>query len=124
MFVENGLIALYNLTKFMWWCEMNRIKDYRVAAGMKQSDLAEALCTKQTTVSGWEIGRREPDFDALFKMADLFGCTVDELLGREKAPTVETDGERRLLDISRLNPENQDRLEDYMSLLLTAQDKN
>lgn len=89
---------------------------------MKQSELAEALCTKQTTVSGWEVGRREPDFDTLMKMADLFNCSVDELIGREKAPTVENDGERKVIDISKLNNANQDRVEDYISLLLATQD--
>lgn len=102
---------------------MNRIKEYRVAAGLKQSELAKALCTKQATVSGWEVGRREPDFEMLMKMADLFNCTIDDLLGREKTPTVDTDGERTMLDITALSPENRDRLEDYLHLLVESQNK-
>lgn len=102
---------------------MNRIKEIRISCGIKQGDVAQMFNVAQATVSGWETGNREPDFETLLKMADLFGCTVDELLGREKAPTVKTDGERTLLDITQLSPANRDRLEDYMSLLLDSQNK-
>ena len=102
---------------------MNRIKEFRVAAGMKQSELAELTHAKQSTVSGWESGRREPDFETLSIMASTFGCTIDDLLGYEKTPTVEQNGERSMLDITALSPENRDRLEDYLHLLLDSQNK-
>lgn len=102
---------------------MNRIKEIRLACGIKQADVAQLFNVAQATVSGWESGSREPDFDTLIKMADLFSCSVDELIGRENAPTVEADGERKVIDISKLNPANQDRVEDYISLLLATQDK-
>lgn len=102
---------------------MNRIKEIRIACGIKQADVAQAFNVAQATVSGWESGSREPDFDTLLKMADLFNCTIDELLGREKTPTVKNDGERTMLDITALSPENRDRLEDYLHLLLDSQNK-
>ncbi len=102
---------------------MNRIKEIRLANNMKQSDLAKALNVTQAAVSAWEVGRREPDFEALRRMSEVFDCSIDELLGNEKAPTVMTDGERSVLDISALSPENRDRLEDYLHLLLDSQNK-
>lgn len=102
---------------------MNRIKEIRLSHEMKQSDLAKKLNITQAAVSAWEVGRREPDFDSLRKMSEIFGCTIDELLGNKKAPAVEQNGERSVLDITDLSPENRDRLEDYLHLLLDSQNK-
>ena len=100
---------------------MNNIKEIRLANSMKQSELAKALNVTQAAVSAWELGRREPDFDALRKMSEIFSCSIDDLLGNEKAPTVENDGERSVLDVSALSPENRTKLEDYLRLLLMSQ---
>ena len=45
-----------------------------------------------------------------------------ELLDK-KTPTIEQDGERSVLDVSSLSPENRDKLEEYMRLLLMSQDR-
>lgn len=100
---------------------MNNIKKYRFAANMKQSELAKELNVGQATVSNWETGYTEPDFESLRKMTELFNCSVDELIGREKTPAVEQDGERAILDITDLSPANRDKLEDYLNLLLNSQ---
>lgn len=102
---------------------MNRIKEIRLVNNMKQSDLADKLNVTQATVSGWESGRRTPDLETVRRIAELFDCSIDELLGNEKAPTVEQNGERSMLDITALSPENRDRLEDYLHLLLDSQNK-
>lgn len=102
---------------------LNNIRKFRTVAKLKQADLAKSLNVGATTISNWEIGYTEPDFDSLRKMADLFSCSIDELLGAEKAPTVKNDGERTVLDITSLSPENRDRLEDYLHLLLDSQNK-
>lgn len=102
---------------------MNRIKEIRLVNNMKQSDLADRLNVTQATVSGWESGRRTPDLETVRRIAELFDCSIDELLGNEKAPTVEQNGERSMLDITALSPENRDRLEDYLHLLLDSQNK-
>lgn len=102
---------------------MNRIKEIRLVNNMKQSDLADKLNVTQATVSGWESGRRTPDLETVRRIAELFDCSIDELLGNEKAPTVEQNGERSVLDITDLSPENRDRLEDYLHLLLDSQNK-
>lgn len=102
---------------------MNKIKECRVAAGMKQTELAKLLNVGASTISNWETGYSAPDIESLKVMAKALEVSIDELLGVEKAPTVEADGERKVIDISKLNPANQDRVEDYISLLLATQDK-
>lgn len=35
------------------------------------------------TVTGWLNKNRLPDYDALIKIADFFGCSVDRIMGRQ-----------------------------------------
>lgn len=44
--------------------------------------LAEKLGVSVRQISYWECGQRECDLDMLLKIADLFGVSVDYLLGR------------------------------------------
>ena len=49
---------------------------------LKQSELAQKLGVTQRKVSYWETGKIEPNLEDLCKIADLFGVSVDELIGR------------------------------------------
>ena len=62
--------------------EANLIKIYRKRAGYSQKEVAQELHVTQGAVSSWEAGRWEPDQQNLSALADLFGVTVDALLGR------------------------------------------
>ena len=59
-----------------------RIKEERNKKGLSQSELGETLGIKNTQICNYEKGIRIPPADILLKMADLFGCTTDYLLGR------------------------------------------
>ena len=98
---------------------MNQIKAYRTKLGQTQAELASACNVKQNTVSAWETGRSEPDFESLKKMADIFNCSIDELLGQKEKPVVKDDRLNRKLKL--LNDENLQRMEDYVDLLLKTQ---
>lgn len=98
---------------------MNQIKAYRTKLGQTQAEIASACNVKQNTVSAWETGRSEPDFESLKKMADIFNCSIDELLGRKEKPVVKDDRLNRKLEL--LNDENLQRMEDYVDLLLKTQ---
>lgn len=60
---------------------MNRIKELRLEKGFRQIDLAEKIGVLQSTISHWENGKVEPDTESLMKMADIFGTTVDCVIG-------------------------------------------
>lgn len=47
---------------------------------MTQTDVANALKINQTAVSQWETGASMPRIDRLFKVAQLYNCTVNDLL--------------------------------------------
>lgn len=60
---------------------MNRIKEIRTMRGIKQIDLCKQLGITQGALSGWETGRYQPDISALKKMSEIFGVSVDYLIG-------------------------------------------
>ncbi|MBQ6540333.1 MAG: helix-turn-helix transcriptional regulator [Oscillospiraceae bacterium] len=58
---------------------VTRIKEYREAAGMKQSDLAEKVGVRRETIVHLENGRYNPSLKMAFDIAKVFGVTVEEL---------------------------------------------
>jgi transcriptional regulator with XRE-family HTH domain len=57
-----------------------KISDAREMRGFTQMDLAKRMGVTQGAVSQWETGTSLPRADLLPKLADVLGCTVDELL--------------------------------------------
>lgn len=49
---------------------------------MTQEELATKIGMKKSTVSLYESGRRQPEYETLIKIADVFGVTLDGLFGR------------------------------------------
>lgn len=62
------------------------IKKHRRAKKMNQTDFAEYMNVSQATVTLWERNLRRPDIDALWKMADFFSTSLDDLVGRTDDP--------------------------------------
>ena len=60
----------------------NRLKELRRSLGITQKELASSLGIAQPTLSGWETGRFQIDYDNLGKLADFFGTSIDYILGR------------------------------------------
>ena len=56
----------------------------REAAGMTQTQVEEALGLLKPTVSQYESAAREPKLSRLLELADLFGISLDELVGRKR----------------------------------------
>lgn len=60
-----------------------RLKELREEKKLTQQEVADYLSMSRSTYAQYEIGRREPDFGTLSKLADFFGVTGDYLLGRD-----------------------------------------
>ena len=60
-----------------------RIRRLRTGARMTQGELASRLEISKSTVGMYEQGRREPPYDLLLRLGELFGVSVDWLLARE-----------------------------------------
>ncbi len=55
----------------------------RKEKNLSQLDIAKKTGFAKTTICAWEKGRAQPSLDTLIKLADIFECSVDYLLGRE-----------------------------------------
>ena len=64
---------------------MNRIYELRKNKGWTQEELGKALGVTKVTISSYERGTRQPNPEMLSAMANIFGVSVDELLGRGNA---------------------------------------
>ena len=62
-----------------------RLKELRAEKGATQKEVAEVICCSPLVYSRYEREVREPDIDALCRLADYFGVTIDYLVEREKA---------------------------------------
>lgn len=56
------------------------LKKARKAKGLTQDDVAQALGTKNTTVSNWENGVSRPDVDTLVSLCRLYGISPNDIL--------------------------------------------
>lgn len=59
-----------------------KLKEMRTRAGMSQEKLAERVGVSRQAITKWETDKGAPDMDNLMALSDLFGVSVDELLGR------------------------------------------
>ena len=65
------------------------LKYFRTREHLSQSELAEKLGLSPSTISMYEVGKREPDFETEEKIADFFNTDLNTLRGRDN----ETHGE-------------------------------
>ena len=65
------------------------IKRLRLERGMTQEQLAELLTVSTAAVSKWEAKNTYPDITMLFPIAEIFGVSIDDLLGYDEAKAQE-----------------------------------
>lgn len=65
---------------------MLRLKQLRKERRISQVKLAMDLNMNQNSISRYENGEREADYETLIAFADYFGVSVDYLLGRTDNP--------------------------------------
>jgi putative transcriptional regulator len=58
---------------------VNRVKDLRVAAGLRQEDLAESTGVSRQTIISIERGRYNPSLELAWKLSRMLGVTIEEL---------------------------------------------
>lgn len=63
-----------------------RLKNLRKSMGFTQDELAERLSISRSSLSLYEIDKRDPDSDTFNKIADFFQVSLDYLNGRTDEP--------------------------------------
>ena len=64
-----------------------RLKELRIKRGITQQRLAIELNLNQNSISRYESGLREADYQTLILLADYFQVSIDYLLERMDNPT-------------------------------------
>ena len=59
------------------------LKYQREINGLSQSELARRTNISQQNISYWERGIKEPGITFCIILADFYGITIDELVGRD-----------------------------------------
>lgn len=60
----------------------NILKKIRQDNNMTQDELAKRIDTSRSNIANYENGKNMPSIDILEKIAKLFNCTTDYLLGK------------------------------------------
>ena len=60
-----------------------RIKEHRNHAKLSQEKVAELVGVSRQAVTKWESDQSAPTMDNLFRLAEIFGTTVDALVTDE-----------------------------------------
>lgn len=95
---------------------MEALRRLRREKGISMKELGQKMGVAESTISQYETGKREPDFETLLKLGEFFNVSVDYLLRgeqyNEKTPALTAKDER---DISK-------KLEEALSQLESSQE--
>lgn len=67
---------------------INRLKKLRKTKNISQLKLAMDLGMNQNSISRYETGERQADYETLIAFADYFNVSIDYLLGRTDNPNL------------------------------------
>lgn len=69
-----------------------KIKELRNAKGLTQNALGKMIGVSGQTILNWENGIYEPRISQLIALSDVFGVSIDELVGHRKGKTAIEEG--------------------------------
>ena len=102
-----------------------RIKTMRLSRHMTQEDLARAIDQSQSSITMYETGRREPDFETLEALADVFNVPISSFIdggGFVPEANKPAEDELRILipGLSKLPPERIERTKNAFLAMFKA----
>lgn len=102
-----------------------KLRDLRLQQKYSQEEFAKILGINRGTYAQYEIGRRNPDYETLKKIADFYNVTTDYLLGREEKIETKIDIKEALLNKQKkatwggqeLTPEQREILTEFFTMI-------
>ena len=70
----------------------SKIRQLRTQLGLNQVEFADRIGVTKQCISNWENDNVLPSIEMLARLADFFGVSTDELLGRESKQPLRADG--------------------------------
>lgn len=93
------------------------LKELRISRHISQQELADLLGYSRAAISGYEIGRNQPSYEDLKRIAIFFNVTIDYLLGHT------LKGEPSFVPSVKLVPEEERLIEIYQSINVKGKKK-
>lgn len=91
---------------------MDRLKFLRLQDNLLQKEVAENIGITPQAYHYYEIGRCQPSYDILIKLAKFYNVTIDYLLGNDNTKPKEIKNEIQIL-YDQLNDNQKSRLIGY-----------
>ena len=89
----------------------DRLKELRAKNHLTQSHLGEMCGVSNVSIYKWETGRVEPDISNIKRLSEIFGVSVDYLIGASDEPQKqESQTDERLQILNELNGLSTDKL--------------
>lgn len=111
-----------------------RLRSLREEKKITQKELAKLFKIAESTVSMYERGEREPNFEIVNKIANFFNVSTDYLLGRTDDPTpprkskdpfsdLPKDAQIFFKDFDKLSDEDKKKVAEHIKFLLHLAEK-
>ena len=101
----------------------DRIFELLDAQGMEQKAFAESVGVSEVIVTNWRKGRSKSYKAYLVQIAKVLGTTTADLLGEKQQSSPPSEEDRLLAGYDALSARNREKLEEYLDLLLSSQDR-
>ena len=85
----------------------DRLVELRKEHKLSQEALAEKLGLSRQSISKWERAEASPDTDNLIALAEVYGITLDQLLGNEETTDTTTKASTETVEEKNELSENQ-----------------
>ena len=102
----------------------DNLRQRRRAANLSQKDLGDKLNVVQATIANWEKGRNEPSIAMLTKLADIFDCTLDDLVGHTELSHEMIESNALLVELLSLTEEERQFISDVIAAAKQRTRKN
>ena len=103
-----------------------RLRKLRKEKNLTMKQLGNIVGVTECAISQYELGKREPSNETLFKLADVFDVSVDYLLGRDeeqKTPVPEDERDREILErFSKLSATDAAKVSAFIEGLLASKE--
>lgn len=95
----------------------SRLLEARKAKGISQEELAKYLGTKGPAIGRYERDEMKPSIEVAAKMADYLDVSLDYLVGKTDVK-LDNKTMKRILDVQNLKQDVQDKIFDYIDLVI------
>lgn len=95
----------------------SRLLKARELRKISQTELAKKANIPASSISHFEGGTRKPSFDNLRRIANVLAVSTDYLLGRVEAPDLAAEGDRLHRDAQRLNDQDRELAQAFITML-------